>query len=231
MKLFSTLLAAASISTAVAVAAPATAQVQGNIATVNLPAVVINTNAFGTAYQQIATTYKPQIDTIQARQQESQTLLQQLDTNNDNQLDEAEQQAAQNSSQAQRLQAIEQEVAQLSNQVEAARVYAVEQILAQYRASLEQVVQQQQIQLVLTPDVVVYAPPAANITQQVTAALNTRVPSVAIVPPQGWQPTRNAVGVYQQIQQTLAAAQAIQAQQQAAQAQQQQPATQAPSGR
>ena len=230
MKLMHSLLAAASLSTAVVVAAPLAAQVQGNIATVNVPAAVINTTAFSTAYQQIATTYKPQLDTIQARQQESQTLLQQLDTNNDNEIDEAEQQAAQNTPQAQRLQAIEQEVAQLSNQVESARVYAIQQILAQYGASLEQVVQQQQIQLVLAPEAVAYALPAANISQQVTAALNTRVPSVGIVPPQDWQPSRNAVAVYQQIQQALATAQAIQAQQQAAQAQQQ-GTTQAPTGR
>ena len=230
MKLLHSLLAAASLSTAAVVAAPLAAQVQGNIATVNVPAVVINTTAFSTAYQQIATTYKPQLDTIQARQQESQTLLQQLDTNNDNQLDEAEQEAAQNTPQAQRLQAIDQEIAALSNQVESARVYAIQQILAQYGASLEQVVQQQQIQLVLAPEAVAYAQPAANVSPQVTTALNTRVPSVGIVPPQGWQPSRNAVAVYQQIQQALATAQAIQAQQQAAQAQQQ-GTTQAPTGR
>lgn len=231
MKLFASLLAAASISTAAVMAVPVSAQVQGNMATVNLPVAVINSNAFTTAYTQIATTYKPQIDTIEARQQEGQTLLQQLDTNSDGQLDEAEQQAAQNSAQATRLQAIDQEVAQLTDQIEAARVYAVEQILIQYRPSLEQVVQQLGVQVVLAPESVVYAPPQANITQQVTAALNTRVPSVAIVPPQNWRPSRNVVAVYQQIQQTLAAAQAIQAQQQAAQAQQQQPTSQAPSGR
>ncbi len=228
MKTIASLLAAASLSIAAFVAVPAAAQVQGNIATVNAPAVIINSNAFTTAYQQIATTYKPQLDAIQARQQESQTLLQQLDTNKDNQLDEAEQQAAQNSPQAKRLQAIEQEVAQLTDQVEAARVYAIEQILAQYRPALEEVVQQLRIQVVLTPDVVVYAPQQANITQQVTTAVNAKVPSVAIVPPQNWRPTRNAVAIYQQIQQTLATVQAIQAQQQQAA---QQPNTQVPSGR
>lgn len=233
MKSLKNLLATASIAIAAVAATPAAAQVQGKIATVDIPAVVISTNAFGTAYQQVGTTYKAQIDAIQARQQESQTLLKQLDTNSDNQLDEAEQEAAQNTPQAKRLQAIEQEVGQLSNQVEAARVYAVEQILAQYGPALQQVVQQQQLQLVLTPEAVIYAPPQASITQQVSTALNTLVPSVAIVPPQGWQPSRNAVGLYQQIQQRLVAAQAMQAQQQAAQqrAGQQPPATQAPSGR
>lgn len=229
MKLLNSMLAASSLALAAVAATPAAAQVQGKIATVDAPAVIISTNAFSTAYQQIGTTYKPQIDTIQARQQESQTLLKQLDTNKDNQLDEAEQTAAQNTPQATRLQAIEQEVEQLSNQIEVARVYAVEQILAQYRAALQQVVQQQQLQLVLTPEVVAYAPQQASVTQQVSTALNALVPSVAIVPPQGWQPTRNAVGLYQQIQQRLVAAQAMQAQQQAAQ---QQPANnQAPSGR
>lgn len=230
MKLLSTLLAAASISTAVVAAAPAIAQVQGNIATVNLPAAVINTNAFSTAYQQIAVTYKPQIDTMQARQQESQTLLQQIDTNGDSNVDDAELQAAQSTPGFQRLQAIEQEMAQLNDQVESARVYAIEQILAQYRPALEQVVQQDQIQLVLSPESVAYSAPAANITPKVVEALNTRIPSAAIVPPQGWRPSRNALAVYQQIQQALAAVQAIQAQQQAAQAQQQ-PASEAPTGR
>lgn len=225
MKLFASLLAAASIPTAAVIAVPAMAQVQGNIATVNLPAAVINSTAFTTAYQQIAVTYKPQIDTIQARQQEAQTLLQQLDTNNDNQFDEAEQQAAQGSAQQTRLQAIDQEVAQLNDQVEAARVFAVEQILLQYRPAIEQVVQQLNVQVVLAPESVVYAPNEANITDQVTTALNGLVPSVAIVPPQNWRPNRNVVAVYQQIQQTIATAQAIQAQQQAAQAQQQQPAS------
>lgn len=229
MKNLRTLLAIAGISTLVMQPAPLLAQVQGNVATVNLPAVVINSSAFGTAYQQILVTYKPQIDTIQARQQEGQSLLQQLDLNSDGQLDEGEQEAAQDSSQAVRLQAIDQEVTQLTEQIEGARIYAVEQILLQYRGALEQVVQDLDIVVVLTPETVIYAPVEANITQQVTAAINLTVPAVAIVPPASWRPSRNVVAVYQQIQQTLAAAQAIQAQQQAAQAEQQN--SQAPVGR
>lgn len=227
MNILKSALVASSIAMAAAVSVPAVAQVQGKIATINMPAAVIGTTAFGTAYQQIGTTYKLQIDTLQQRNQERQTLLKQLDKNNDGELDEAEQTAAQNSTQAKRIAQIEQEMEQLTNQVEGARVYAVEQIMAQYGASVEQVVQQLQIQLVLTPDVVVYAPPAANITQQVTAALNSKVASVNIVPPQGWQPSRNAVGVYQQINQLLQ----IVAAQQAQQAQTQQPNPQAPTGR
>ena len=166
---------------------------------------------------------------MQTLNTESQTLLRELDTNGDGQLDEAEQTAAQNSSQATRLQAIEQQMAPLNNQVEAARVYAVEQIMAQYGASLEQVVTQQNIKLILSPDSVIYAPPEANITSQVTTALNSKVANVGIVPPQGWQPRRNSVAMYQQISQAINTIAAIQAQQQAAQ--QQQGNSQAPAGR
>lgn len=229
MKLVTKTLAAASLAAMSMAAMPAAAQVEGRMATINAPLAVINTEALKTAYEQINTTYKPQIDQMQTLNTESQTLLQQLDSNSDGQLDEAEQTAAQNSSQATRLQAIEQEMGQLNNQIDAARVYAVEQIMAQYGASLQEVVTQQNIKLVLSPDAVVYAPQEANITQRVTTALNGKVTTVAIVPPQGWQPRRNSVAMYQQISQAINTIAALQAQQQVAQ--QQQGNTQAPSGR
>jgi len=227
MKKITKILAASGLVAAGLAVTPAAAQVQGNMGVVDAASVVASTNAFATASQQVGTTYKLQIDTIQARGQEQQTLLKQLDTNNDGQLDEAEQKAAQGGSQFQRVQQIEQEVAQLTNQIESARVYSIQQILQQYPAAVEQVVQQLKIQLVLSPDSVVYAPPQANINQQVVAALNTKVPSVQIVPPQDWQPGRNAVAIYQEIQQLLMVAQARAAQQQAAQQQN----NSAPSGR
>ncbi len=224
--LFKSILAAGLATTVLA--APAAAQVQGKIATVNATGAVINTTAFQTAYQQIGTTYKGQIDGIRQREEERQTLLKQLDKNGDKQIDDAELEAAQNTPQATRIGQIEQEVAQMSNQIEGARVYAIEQILRQYGASVQQVAQQQQIQMVLSPDAVVYAPTAANITQQVVTLLNTKVPSVQIVPPQDWQPSRNAVALFQQIQQTLVAAAQIQAAQEQAGQQQN---NQAPTGR
>src|SRR3546814_17177358 len=123
MNILKSALVASSIAMAAAVSVPAVAQVQGKIATINMPAVIIGTTAFGTAYQQIGTTYKLQIDTLQQRNQERQTLLKQLDKNNDGQLDEAEQTAAQNTPQAKRIGQIEQEMEQLTNQVDGARVY------------------------------------------------------------------------------------------------------------
>ncbi|MBX7514864.1 OmpH family outer membrane protein [Qipengyuania sp. GH38] len=223
MKLITKSLAAASLATAAMAATPAAAQVNGNIGIVSVPAAVAQATARTTAYQQISTTYASQITQIQQKQQQMQTLLQQLDTNNDGQLDPAEQQAAQNAPQAQQLQTLENETAQLSNQIDGARIYAIEQILLQYNAALQTVVQQDNLQLVLSPDAVQYSAPAANVTQKVVAALNTRVPSVQITPPQGWQPAQQSVALYQQVQQILMVAAARQ-QQAAAQQQTQQPA-------
>ena len=211
--------------------APAAAQVSGNIATVNAPGVIITTNAFRTGYQQIGTTYATQTQQLQALQQEGQTLLTQLDTNGDGQLDQAEQQAAQNSQQATRLQQIEQQSGQLSNQIDLARVYVVEQLMARYGQALQQVVTQNNIQMVVSPDAVVYAPEQANVTTQVTAALNGLAPSVQITPPQGWQPQRNSVAMFQRIQQALVTAQAIQQAQQGQAQAAPAPAQQQPTGR
>lgn len=85
----------------------------------------------------------------------------------------------------------------------------------------------QQIKLVLDPGSLMFAVPEADITQQVTTALNAKVPSVGIVPPQGWQPARESVQLFQEIQQRLITAQMIQQRQQ----QQQQGNAQAPAGR
>ncbi len=230
MKLLSKTIAAAALAGAAFTAMPASAQVSGNIAIVDAPRVLIGSTAFRNAYQQIGTNYQAQATQIQQKSQQRQTLLQQLDTNKDGQFDQAEQQAAQNAPQAAQIRQIDTELEQLSSQIEIARVYAIEQLLQQYPTVVQQVVDQNSIQLLLTPDAVVYAPGAATINQKVTDALNTRVPSVQVTPPANYQPTRNAVGVYQEIQGVLGAAQAAQAQQQAQQGQAQ-PAQQQPTGR
>lgn len=212
------ILAASLVSAAAlpALEAPAFAQAQGSFATVNTPAVIISSNAFRTAFQQIGTSYATQISTITARGQEQQTLLQQLDTNSDGQLDEAEQTAARSTPQWQRLQAIEQEVAGLNNQLDAARIYVVEQMLAQYGPILQKLVQDERIQMVVSPDALIYAVPGVDISEKMVTAVNAAAPALQITPPPGWQPQRRSVAVYQQIQQALAVVQAQAAQQQAA---------------
>lgn len=227
MKTFTKLLASGALALgALAVTAPATAQVQGRIATADVSRAIIGTTALQTAYNQIGTTYSAQIEQRQTKQQQLTQLLQPFDTNSNGQLDESELPAVQNSPQLAQIQTLEGEVSALTNQVNAARIYAVEQILAQYPAAVTEVTAQQQIVMVLQPDTVQYAAEGADISALITTSLNAKVPSVGIVPPAEWRPTRNAATIFQEIQQTLVAAQIMQ-QQQAAQ-QQQQPA---PSGR
>lgn len=229
MKLLTKILAPAGLAIcAVAATAPATAQVQGNVATADVSRALIGSNALQTAYSQIGTTYAAQIEQRQTKQQQLATLLQPFDTNSNGQLDESELPAVQSSSSFVQIQTLEGEVSALSNQVNGARIFAVEQILAQYPAALTEVTTAQSIVMVLQPDTIQFAAQGADITAQITTALNTRVPSVAIVPPADWRPSRNAAQIFQEIQQTLLTAQLIQ-QQQAAQ--QQAPAAPAPSGR
>jgi len=230
MTIFSKLLAPAAVALCAVAAMPAQAQVEGKIATVDISRAVLGTTAFQTAYEQVNTTYAQQNELRRTKAQERQTLLATFDTNGDKQVDDAELAAKQNSPQFTQLQTLEQEIQALTNQIDAARVYAVEQVIIQYGAALQEVVTKQQIKLVIDPSTVMFTVPEADITQQITTALNAKVPSVGIVPPQGWQPARESVQLFQEIQQRLMAAQVMQQRQQ--QAQQQQPANpQAPAGR
>lgn len=230
MTIFSKLIAPAAVALCAVAAMPAQAQVEGKIATVDISRAVLGTTAFQTAYEQVNTTYAQQNELRRTKAQERQTLLQSFDTNGDKQVDDAELAAKQNSPQFTQLQTLEQEIQALTNQIDAARVYAVEQVITQYGAALQEVVTRQQIKLVIDPATVMFTVPEADITQQITTALNAKVPSVGIVPPQGWQPARESVQLYQEIQQRLLAAQVMQQRQQQAQ-QQQQGNPQAPAGR
>ena len=209
-----------------AVATPAAAQVEGRIATADISRAIIGTTALQTAYNQIGTTYAAQIEQRTTKQQELTQLLQPFDTNSNGQLDESELPGVQSAPNFAQIQTLEQEVAGLTNQVNAARVFAVEQIFAQYPAALSEVAQQQQVVAVVVPESLQFAAEGADITPLVTTSLNAKVPSVQIVPPANYRPNANAAQIFQEIQQTLLRAQLLQ-QQQAAQQQQ----NTAPAGR
>jgi Skp family chaperone for outer membrane proteins len=230
MKRFMKTLGAASLAASAVIAAtPAAAQVEGRMATADISRAILGTTALQTAYNQIGTTYAAQIEQRTTKQQQLSQLLQPFDSNGDGQLAESELAGVQQSPSFAQIQTLEQEVAQLNNQVNAARVFAVEQIFAQYPAALNEVAQAQSIVVVVQPETLQYAAEGADITGAITTSLNTKVPSVQIVPPANYRPNQNAAQIFQDIQQTLLRAQLIQ-QQQAAQ-QGQQPAAAAPAGR
>lgn len=225
MKLFTKTIAAAALAGTAAIAAPAAAQVAG-IATSSPEAVIVRSQARIAAYQQIDQQFAAQIGQIRTLRQEMQTLQQSLDTDSNGQLSQAELQA--NPGVVQQIQQKEQQLGQASQPIVLAQTYAIEQLINDYQNVRQQVVQQKNIQLLLTPDAIQWAPEAVNVTDDLVAVLDQRVPTVQITPPEGWRPRQDSLAAQQTVSQVLMNV----AQQQAAQqqAQQQQPAAQ-PAGR
>ncbi|GMN12320.1 OmpH family outer membrane protein [Altererythrobacter sp. MTPC7] len=216
-------LAAAGIATATLAAVPASAQVNG-IATSVPEAVIVRSAARQAAYQQIAQTYAAQLQQIQALRTETQTLQRSLDTNGDNQISDAELQAGQ--AVVTQVQQKEQQIAQIGQPIGLAQTYVIEQLLTDYQNAQQQVVQAKGIQIMLSQDAIQYAPSGVDVTSDIVAALDQRLPTVQATPPANWRPRRESLALQQAVQQILVGV----AQQQAAQqAQQAQPA--APSGR
>ncbi len=220
MKLFAKTLATAGLAAcALASATTASAQVQGNIGTVNAARALLQTSALQNAYNSIGTTYAAQIESLRTQSQQRQTLLKSFDTNGDNEVDDAEMAAKQGSPEMTQLQTLQTSMKAQSDQIDFGKVYAIQEIYKQYGAALQEVITANQVQIVVTPEALIYAPNEADLTPKVTASLNTKVPAVGVVPPAGWQPTRASMQLFQEIEQTLAMAQAIQARQQASQQQ------------
>lgn len=220
----SRILAVTLAATAAVVAVPAAAQVSG--VAVTDPAIAIaSAQALQTGYTQIGTTFQAQRTQAEQLQEQRDNLLRPFDTNNDGQLSEQEQAAIQaNTTALQQIQGLEQQIATTQQPITQARIYVIEQLLMQYSAALQQVVTQNNIQLVLNPNTVVWRGDAVDITQRVATALNQLVPTVSTTVPQGWQPNRQSVAVFQEVQEILVAAAVQQAQAQQAQSAQQAPA-------
>ncbi|MDQ0564789.1 OmpH family outer membrane protein [Erythrobacter citreus] len=227
MKLFTKTIAAAALAGTAAIATPAAAQVAG-IATSSPEAVIVRSQARIAAYQQIDQQFAAQIGQIRTLRQEMQTLQQSLDTDSNGQLSQAELQA--NPGVVQQIQQKEQQLGQASQPIVLAQTYAIEQLINDYQNVRQQVVQQKNIQLLLTPDAIQWAPEAVNVTDDLVAVLDQRVPTVQITPPEGWRPRQDSLAAQQTVSQVLMNVAQQQAAQQQAQQQQQQPAAQ-PAGR
>lgn len=212
-------------------AVPATAQVQGSFGTVDVSRVILGSTALEAAYQQVESTYSAQIAQLKTLSEQRQAVLKGIDTNGDNEVDDAELKAAEGTQSLTNLQSLEGQIQQASNQIDAGRIFAIEQIYRQYLVTLPEVATANQVQMIVAPESLLYAPAEANMTTKVTTALNAKVTQVGIVPPAGWQPARSSVALFQEIQQTLVLAQVRRQQQAAAQQQQQQGNTEAPAGR
>ena len=224
MKLIAKTIAAFALAGTAAIATPAAAQVAG-IATSSPEAVIVRSQARINAYQQIDQQYATQIAQLRTLRQEMQTLQQSLDTDKNGQLTQAEAQA--NPSVVQQLQQKEQQLNQVSQPIVLAQTYVIEQLINDYQNVQQQVVQQKKIQLLLSPDAIQWAPENVNVTNDLVAAMNQRMPSVQTTPPADWRPRQESLQTQQTVSQVLLGV----AQQQAAQQAAQQQPTAQPTGR
>ena len=216
------LTSAAVAALAALAAVPAAAQVNG-IAVADPAIAVAGSQAIQTAYNQIGTTYQAQRTQLEGLQQQRATAIRQFDTNNDGQLSQEEQTAAQaNTAVMQQVQGLDQQINTIQQPITLARVYAIEQIGLQLNTAVQQVVQANNIQLILSPQSALFVADAVDVTDDIITRLNTLVPTVSTAAPQGWQPAQQSVNLYQQVSEILIAAAQQQAQQQPAA---QQPAT------
>ncbi len=210
------------------VAVPAQAQVAG-IATSTPEAVLLRSAARVAGYEAINTTYASQITQITTLRQEVQTLTQSLDTNSDRNVTQAEADA--NPAVGQQIQQKQQQIETLSQPIALAQYYVIEQLLGDYGNAQQQVITGKGIQLMLAPEAFQYAPEGVDVTNDILAALDQRMPTVQSVPPADFRPRQATVQMHQSVQQVilgLAQRAAIQQAQQQQNAAAQQPA---PTGR
>lgn len=201
------LLAALVLASPMMMPAPASAQARG-VGVVSIDRAIQQTTAYQTAVTQIRTTYATQIAAYQARATALQAELQPLQT-----AFETAQAAAGATEESvrpsyealqTRQQAAQQELATLQRPFGLATEYAREQIAVRLSEAMTAAMTATNVDLLLNPQAVLSMAQnsPADITAAVTTQLNSRVPSVQITPPTGWNPGD-----------TLRAAQAAQQQQ------------------
>lgn len=208
--------ASAAIISASVLPTSASAQVAG-VATTDPVQVVISSKAFRAAYQQIETTFASNRNLMVTRSKEINELLKQLDTNKDNQLDQAESDAAEKAKSPvfAQVDVKKKEIEQLSQPIDLAKDFVADQMLAKYQTTLPQVATAKNLTMVLTNDSFLWGKPTLDITKDVVTALDLAAPTVGITPPANYQPSRDGDGIRQQFEQYIRQLLAQQAAQQA----------------
>lgn len=204
--------AVAIAASGLALALPASAQ-STSIAVIDPAAAIFNAKALGVAGASIGTQFKADFDRASARQRTLnaavQPLLAKLDSNSDKKIDDAELQAAQAAKrpELQQIQTLretaEREISTIIQPSNLAQAYVIDQIRLKYRPALEKAATARRATLVLTNDTTAYAQPAVDITQAVTAEIDTALPTASTTPPAGWQPSQETVQLFQQYEQLV----------------------------
>ena len=185
-------LALTPVSAIALTAVPAAAQSNG-IGVVSLERAVGQSAAYTTATQQMQTTYKSTIDSLKTRQTAIEAEMKQKR----DALEAAAKAAGDKPNPAvqtlydayqKRLGEVQQELQALAQPINLAQAYVQEQIVAKLDDALKAAMTKSKVQIVLKEAATESYVPSTDITNAVVAELNTLVPSVGIVPPQGWRP-------------------------------------------
>jgi Skp family chaperone for outer membrane proteins len=196
-----TLLASVALATAplflAAAATPASAQSKLGIGVINVDAAIASSAAAQTAGQQMQVTYKAAIDSVNTRQAALQTELKQKQ----DALEAAAKAAGAKPTPAQqtalqtqytalqqRAQEAQAELQSLQQPIALARSYVVEQISAKLEDGLKNVMTKNKVDLLLKDEAAMAYQPTVDLTAALVTELNALVPTVGIVPPQGWRP-------------------------------------------
>lgn len=192
MMLKAAALAFAPIAGFAVMAAPAAAQTKLGVGVADLEQAMVKSTAFSNAMTAMQTTYKSQIDAFNARKT---TLDNELQTKATAIQTAQKAPGANEAALRPQIEAfqkrrgeIQEELTKLGRPIALAQAYVEEQISAKISDALKSAMTKRKVDLVLQPGATVSYQPAVDITEAVTAELNTLVPSAQIVPPAGWQP-------------------------------------------
>lgn len=201
------LLASVALATAplalVGLAAPVSAQSKLGIAVVNVDTAINESAAAKTAAAQMQVTYKANIDNLNTRQTALQTeITQKRDAfqaavNAAGAKPTAAQQQAlqtQYNELQKRAQEAQAELKQLQEPIQLAREFVVEQISAKLSDAMKNVMTKNKVDLLLKEGAAEAYQPSVDLTSALVTELNTLVPTVGIVPPQGWRPGNDQQG-------------------------------------
>ena len=177
-----------------AASAPAGGTVVAGLGWANIEAAEAGTTAFKTAEAQRPVTYKAQYAQAEAR---SQALRAQLKPLVDKYNADAAAAGGANSAalqqQAQAIQQIQQngqaELQRIMQPVAYSQAYVAEQIEGKLQQAVDTAMAARGVTILLKPDALLQARSASyNLTPDITAQLNTLVPTAQLVPPAGWEP-------------------------------------------
>ena len=178
-------------------ATPASAQSKLGIAIVNVDSAVGQSAAAQTATTQMQTTYKTNIDQLNARNtalqaelKTKQDALQAAVTAAGAKPTPAQQQSLQTQYEAlqRRAQEAQAELQQVQQPLQLARAYVVEQIGARLDEAMRSLMTKSKVDLLLKEGAAEAYAPGVDLTAALVTEINALVPSVGIVPPAGWRP-------------------------------------------